>query len=185
MKAVLFSDPNCPFCYATEERLHRLGLADRVQWRGVQHAPELPVPTGPSPHAGTALRNEVESIRQLAPEVPIAVPPAKPNTGPAILVAAAALRFDPAAGRNFVRSLYSSFWREGVDLADQEKLTGLAGGAGLAGLTVTEVDRETARGWRRDWIELGAFGVPLMLRADGQPLSGLTDSARLAAFLSA
>jgi len=23
---IAFSDPNCPFCYATEERLHRLGL---------------------------------------------------------------------------------------------------------------------------------------------------------------
>lgn len=43
-KAILYSDFNCPFCYALEERLVGLHLAAFVEWRGVQHAPEMPVP---------------------------------------------------------------------------------------------------------------------------------------------
>lgn len=184
MKAKLFSDPNCPFCYATEERVHQAGLADRVEWCGVQHAPELPVPTAANPLAAAALRDEVTSISALAPEIAIETPSAKPNTGPAILLAAATLRLDPAAGRRFVRSLYTAFWRDGVDLADLENLTELVGQAGVSDLVVTEEDWETALGWQRSWAELGTFGVPLILREDGKALYGLVGAGELAAFLT-
>ena len=43
----LFSDFNCPFCYALHERLHRLQLLDHCAWKGVQHAPYLPIPMRP------------------------------------------------------------------------------------------------------------------------------------------
>jgi predicted DsbA family dithiol-disulfide isomerase len=39
MTAVLYTDLNCPFCYATEERIEALGLVDAVEWRGIEHEP--------------------------------------------------------------------------------------------------------------------------------------------------
>ena len=39
--ATLYSDPNCPFCYAIGERLLTLSVERQVEWRGVQHAPHL------------------------------------------------------------------------------------------------------------------------------------------------
>lgn len=79
-RAPLFSDPNCPFCHATEEHLHALGLAGAVEWRGVQHAPDLPVPMAPGDPPGEDLGAEVEAVRRLAPEVRIALPTAGPST---------------------------------------------------------------------------------------------------------
>jgi predicted DsbA family dithiol-disulfide isomerase len=37
----LYSDFNCPFCYAMHDRLHEMKLLDRCEWRGVQHASHL------------------------------------------------------------------------------------------------------------------------------------------------
>ena len=33
---ILYSDFNCPFCYAMHERLYEMTLLARCEWRGVQ-----------------------------------------------------------------------------------------------------------------------------------------------------
>ena len=183
--ALVFSDPNCPFCYATEERLHDLGLADRVQWCGVQHAPHLPVPMTPADRVlGQELPAEVSSIRIRAPEVEIAVPSGKPNTQLAIQYGAAALRADPVAGWRFVRSLYRAFWTEGRDLSAPEALDALASEAGLGGLEVDAESARVAHGWQQTWQETGLGGVPLIVRADGKFLYGLVNTDELRDFLN-
>ncbi|MGH8728872.1 MAG: hypothetical protein ACREV9_12130 [Burkholderiales bacterium] len=81
----LYSDFNCPYCYALGERLFAAASAHRVEWRGVQHAPYLPIPMASAGAALAAeLSDEVGAIRRLAPEVSITLPRGKPNTGPAI-----------------------------------------------------------------------------------------------------
>lgn len=183
-RATLYSDPNCPFCYATEVRLHALGLADRVDWCGVEHSPELAVPMAAAgPALAAELPAEVESVSARAPEVEIAVPPGKPKTELAIRYGAAALRRDPAAGRGFIRSLYRAFWADGADLSDPAVLDRLADAAGLDRLRPDDEDTATAREWRRNWQRTGLGGVPLIIRVDGRSLYGLVDSEELAAFL--
>jgi len=182
-QAIIYSDPNCPFCYATEVRLHALGITDRIAWHGVEHSPDLPVPMAPSgPALSAELPAEVESIRARAPEVEIAVPPGKPKTELAIRYGAAAVRRDPAGSRDFIRSIYRAFWAEGADISDPAVLDRLATAAGLDGLQPDEAAAEDARGWRREWQRTG-LGVPLLIRADGRSIYGLVAAEELAAFL--
>jgi predicted DsbA family dithiol-disulfide isomerase len=182
--AIVFSDPNCPFCYATEARLHDLGLEHLVRWCGVQHAPHLPAPMAPADRAlAGELPAEVQAIRIRAPEVDIAVPPGKPNTELAIRYAAAALRRDPAAGRGFVRSLYRAFWTQGLDLSDPAILARLADQPGLVGLQPDEAAIALSDGWQHAWERTRLGGVPLFVRHDRKPLYGLVDSDELRAFL--
>lgn len=95
MSCRLFSDFNCPFCYAMHERLHGLGLMPQISWHGVQHARQLPVPMQTwSGHSASELKQEVEMVRRWAPELSIALPWGKPNSGPAIAAAARALSID-------------------------------------------------------------------------------------------
>lgn len=183
--ATLFSDPNCPFCYATEERLHDLGLQGAVQWCGVQHAPHLPVPMAPADHLlREELPAEVRAIRALAPEVAITVPPGKPNTSLAIHYGAAALLADPVAGRAFVHSLYRALWINGADLADPAILARLADDAGLTGLEADDAALAVADGWQGAWQRTGLGGVPLLVRHDGRRLYGLVGTEELRAFLA-
>lgn len=177
----LYSDFNCPFCYATHERLANLGLHDRVRWRGVQHAPELRQPMRPAagPFA-IELAREVESIRLRAPEVPIEVPPGKPNTGSAIRLAAAA---PPAAAEQLVLDLYRRFWRDGEDLSDPDVLAAAAAASGTGDGDDSPDGETTAREWQREWERLGVGGVPLLIAADGRHIYGLSDAGELARFL--
>ena len=183
--AVAYTDPNCPFCFAMEERIAAGGFADRVEWRGVQHAPHLPVPMATAdPELAAELAGEARSLAALAPDVPVERPGGKPNTALAIEHAAAALRVDPVRGRAFVRSLYAAFWRAGRDLSDPAVLAGLADDADLPGLTVEAEDRATARSWQYARSALRLGGVPCVVRDDGRMLYGLADPGTIAAFFA-
>ena len=113
---ILYSDFNCPFCYALGERIIALGSADRIAWRGVQHAPHLPLPMAQAgPAFASELAREVQFVQRLAPEISIALPRGKPNTDPAIQAVAAAMNVDPHKAHRLATSLYRMFWQHGID----------------------------------------------------------------------
>ncbi len=185
----LYSDFNCPFCYAMHERLHALGVMEEISWQGVQHAPHLPMPMVTwAGHLGAELRQEVEMVRRLAPELTIAVPKGKPNTRPTIAVSARALRADPLRARDFIRSIYRLFWVDGQDLSDEGLLQRKADrhglpGAELVGPAAGSVD-QVLRDWGDQWGETEHQGVPLLQRSDAQVLVGLVPMETLKRFLA-
>ena len=170
-RVVLYSDFNCPFCYALHERLHDVGVIDRCEWRGVQHAPQLPRPMKPwSGSLGAELRHEVTMVQRLAPGLPIALPPGKPNTLPAIVQAIALLQKDSKLGMGFVRRTYRAFWCEGRDISDPVVLKELAGE-----YAVEDSDGQNhvlAQKWETAWHATGQNGVPLLMSPDGDLLVG-------------
>ena len=186
MTVRLFTDLNCPFCYATEFRLDELGLSDRVQWCGVEHEPDLPVPMDVEDEAIRAeLEDEVASVSSRAPEVPIALPPGKANTAAGLLATAAALRMDPQAGAAFRRAVYAAFWVDGRDISSAEVLDEIARDRALPDLDARREDDLTVASWRLQWERSPLRGVPLLVRDDGETIYGLKDSAALAAFIEA
>ena len=184
MEVIVYSDFNCPFCYVLNERIHAAGVADRVQWRGVQHAPHLTIPMAAAdPILGSELQQEVRAIRQWAPEIDIVVPLGKPNTGPANAAVAAALLADTSAARDFKDSLYRAFWQQGADLSDAKVLRELARAAGVPEQRAEADVATTVADWQDDWMKSGFRGVPAMLRSDGQRLEGLVSQQVLQAFV--
>ncbi len=179
----LYSDFNCPFCYALHERLHDLNVIERCEWRGVQHAPQLPRPMQSwSGSLGAELRHEVSVVQRLAPEVPIALPPGKPNTLPAIEQAVELLRADRAQGMTFIRQVYRAFWRDGKDISDPSVLSR------LSGVTLpSELDgnsRRISQEWEAAWHETGQAGVPLIVSPQGDLLVGCVPMERVRRFFS-
>ncbi|MEO8340602.1 MAG: DsbA family protein [Nitrospirota bacterium] len=172
----LYSDFNCPFCYAMHERLHEMNLLDRCEWRGVQHASHLPRPMKPwQGSLGAELRQEVSVVQRLAPGLPIALPPGKPNTRPAIEQAAALLRRDPSHLMTFVRETYRAFWCEGKDISDSEVLMQLVervGGSLEVVGAVNGEDCRVAQEWESAWHATGQAGVPLIVSPDHYLLVG-------------
>lgn len=174
---VLYSDFNCPFCYALHERLHDMGLLARCEWRGVQHAPHLPRPMKPwSGSLGAELQHEVAVVQRLAPGLPIALPAGKPNTGPAIALAASHLQRDRGAGMQIVRALYRVFWLEGQDISNPLVLDehGISDGADLDQLMEE---------WNDGWHETGQAGVPLIVSPKGDLLVGCVTPEEVKEFI--
>jgi predicted DsbA family dithiol-disulfide isomerase len=175
-QTILYSDFNCPFCYAMHERLHEMNVIGRCEWRGVQHASHLPRPMQPwQGSLGAELRHEVAMVQRLAPGLPIALPPGKPNTRPAIEQAVALLGRDRAQGMAFVRETYRAFWRDGKDISDPTVLKQLveqAGGSPEASGPIDDETRRAAQVWEAAWHTTGQAGVPLMVSPDGELLVG-------------
>ncbi|CUQ67889.1 DsbA family oxidoreductase [Candidatus Nitrospira inopinata] len=168
---LLYSDFNCPFCYALHERLHDLNLIDRCEWRGVQHAPHLPRPMKPWNGAlGVELRHEVSVVRRLAPSLPISLPSGKPNTLPAIQYAITLLHMNHELGMRFIRETYRAFWQEGKDISNPTVLNGLAG-RDLGG-TLDDDSLRIAYAWDSAWRDTGHGGVPLIVSPRGDILIG-------------
>ena len=168
---LVYSDFNCPFCYALHERLHTLHVIDRCEWRGVQHAPHLPRPMKPwSGSLGAELAHEVAVVQRLAPGLPIALPPGKPNTRSAIEWAIGLLRRDRERGMDFVRATYRAFWCEGKDISDPSEL-GLLGSGDL-NQEQDPVNRRMAQEWESAWHDTGRGGVPLIVSPGGDLLVG-------------
>jgi predicted DsbA family dithiol-disulfide isomerase len=185
---ILFSDFNCPFCYAMHERLHEMNLLALCEWRGVQHASHLPRPMKPwQGSLGAELRHEVAVVERLAPGLPIALPPGKPNTRPAIEQAVALLRRDQALGMAFVRETYRAFWCEGKDISDPAVLRQLveqvAGSPEEVG-TINGENRRVAQEWEAAWHSTGQAGVPLMVSSEGYLLVGCAPSEDIRRFFA-
>lgn len=181
----LYSDFNCPFCYALHERLHEMNLMDRCAWRGVQHAPYLPRPmTQWQGSMAAELRLEVSVVQRLAPNLPISLPSGKPNTKIAIELASSLLRQNQQTGMKFVRDAYRAFWRDGQDLSDPTVLKSLATKAGGAsnGERADEESRRGAQEWESAWQATGEAGVPLIVSPDGELLVGCVPEEQLRRF---
>ncbi len=186
---LLYSDFNCPFCYAMHERLHACGVMDRVEWRGVQHGPHLPIPMARwNGQLLDELRHEVAMVGRLMPRLPIAVPAGKPNTRPAIELAARVLGRDVGQGSALIRRLYWWFWRDGRDISDVRVLREALASLGLDPQGLLEKDEATAHildDWDDFWRSTGQAGVPVLRRTDGTLLVGLARASDLDRFLAA
>jgi len=181
---VLYSDFNCPFCYALGERIIALGFADRVAWRGVQHAPHLPLPMAQAgPTFASELAREVQFVQRLSPEVSIALPHGKPNTGPAIRAVAAAMNLDPLKAHRLATSLYRMFWQHGADISNPSVIRHLADQADLPNLPIAPKVIGTVSAWHETWLKRGVGSVPDLIRQDGESITGLVDLDTLRRFI--
>ena len=177
----LFSDFNCPFCYALHERLYDLNLIDRCDWRGVQHAPHLPSPMKPwQGSLGAELRHEVAVVQRLAPGLPIALPPGKPNTRPAIERAIALLSLNRTNGMEFIRQAYQALWRAGRDISDRKVLMDLTGDA--VEEESNDSSRRMAQEWETAWHATRQAGVPLIVSPEGNLLVGCVPTEDIIGF---
>ncbi|MGH7257807.1 MAG: DsbA family oxidoreductase [Nitrospiraceae bacterium] len=187
VRVTLYSDFNCPFCYALHERLDRLQCWDHVQWKGVQHAPFLSVPmTRWSGGDLSELRDEVAFVQRLAPEIVITVPSGKPNTKLAIAVVAGVMATYPEQARRLIQSLYRALWRDGLDLSSSAVIEGLTDRIGFPAQQLLRDAVGMTRlleAWENDWRANDHSSVPLLERNDRAILVGLTKEEDLRRFM--
>jgi len=163
-------------------------LLDRCEWRGVQHASHLPRPMKPwQGSLGAELRHEVAVVQRLAPGLPIALPPGKPNTRPAIEQAVALLLRDHSHMMTFVRETYRAFWCHGRDISDPAVLRQLVEQVGGSSETVGTINgegRQMAQEWEAAWHVTGQAGVPLIVSPEAELLVGCAPTEEIRRFFA-
>lgn len=181
---VAYGDLNCPFCYALEERLTRRDVDIHIEWRLVEHAPELAAVVADSTEdEQTELESELEALLVRAPDVAIRKPPFRPQSGPAIRAVLAARTIDPLAADRLRLALYRGLWQSGRNIADAGVIADIAREVGIHEALEGSTFDAQAQAWTAEWRASQANRIPCLISTADAKLLGLSSVERLDLFL--
>lgn len=179
----VYADLNCPFCYALHQQLVALGRMAVVDWRLVEHAPDVSVFNN-TPESQAELASEVFTVRSRAPDVQIALPPLRSDSRFATLCVIAAREICPQKAAQLLKNLYEALWVDGLDISATPVIYNCITAAGLPGeLTIeehheTQLDTDQAT-WEQAHNHLR---VPVLIDADGRKVLGLPTGEQISTF---
>lgn len=181
---IVYGDLSCPFCYALEDRLFMRNMVRHIEWRLVEHAPDLPIePERATQEQLDELAQELETIAQRAPDVLMGRPAFRPNSALAIKAIAEATTIDPRGARTLRLLLFRALWRGGKNIADPDVVAEQVHHAGLPPLRGTAEAAATAARWTLEWRDARFERIPVMITATGTKMLGLLPPRRLDLFL--
>lgn len=181
-KVVVYADLNCPFCFALHERLISEGYIDDVEWRGIEHAPDIRFDVNDY-LMQSELSEEVTKVRVLAPEVAIMIPRARPNTSAATKLITEVYKSDPQKALALRTLCYRELWIKGNDISDVKTLESLSQEAEIVTKNISKDTLERLNSWQKEWEE-GDFSrnIPAIISKEGNKLLGLPSLSILNAF---
>lgn len=167
----VFTDLNCPFCFALHERMIKLEVY--ADWCFIEHAPELDSESV-SAEQQALLKHEYSLVTQRAPDIRIECPEFCVNTRLAILTLISVQRYFPEHAASYQTALYRAYWQQGLDISDPQVLYDLLLAIGLPEVNVSQASREQQAAWQAEW-EFGDFDhrIPALRSPDNQILLGL------------
>lgn len=182
-KIVVYGDFNCPFCYALHEHLQTHNRLKLIEWRLIQHAPEV------SSHLSTTddqieLTTEVATVRHRAPNITIALPPSRPNTEKANIIAESLRQIRNDISEQFRKLVYRALWQEGLDISRPQVLKQLLDQANGKQPSFDPKVEEKLNDWQKSW-EQGSYDqrIPVMQHPEGAPLVGLASIQDILSYL--
>lgn len=180
----LFVDINCPFCFCQTDRVVRLEVEASVVWRGIEHAPELPVPATRDHPLVDDIDDELRKLAAREENFAIRDPRIRPNTRSANAWLVAMGRSYPQKQWAAVHALGVALWREGLDVSRADVRRGVAEKLGLDDVEPTEEDVATAARHTATWTE-GPFErrLPSARSPHGAVLLGLNNEERFRLFV--
>lgn len=185
-RMVLYEDLNCPFCYALSEEFEAHGLTRYFSWRGVQHAPNAPVPWGePGASLSALIENEVETVRRRAPHLPIRRPNGQPNTAYATYCVADAMERNEAVGDRLKRAIKYALFRENRDISNPELIDNLRASLGLPKMGSLDQLTPKVERWQSEWVQIRPRMIPMIMTPTGKKRPGLGELADAVAFVRA
>lgn len=200
---VVYGDFGCARCYLASQRVDELNCAGvAVEWRAVEHRPELPV-TGlrADVDARSAADRDLAHARALlrpGERLPVAGPALVPKTQAA--VSAYAEGCCAHVGDEVRRLLFTAYWVDGMDIGNPALLNTLLGATFMRGDATSEPIREWGfavtvtggpitsgawhliRDWNQEWQTVGRPELPSVwdrtrVQSGEQALTQLADAA--------
>ena len=180
---IVYGDLNCPYSYALFERLKAMDLLDQVEFRLVEHAQDIGL-YGNTADILSELASDVFAVRGHAPEVPISLPPERPDSRFANLCVLAAMQIDREKALNFIDLFYKALWVDGQDIASPTIIFDALQKAGLPTELSIDIDcEEQLDTWQDQWAASGVSSrVPSIVAEDKRTLIGLAAPEDLQAF---
>lgn len=169
----VYSDFNCPFCFAQSQRIRQLALQQKIQWCFIEHAHNLNS-TISSQSDLQNLSNEFDLVRQRAPEILVNKPEFCVNTRLAILSYISISLSHPQLCMNYLTAIYQAYWQLGKDISDKVVLRRILQGLGVDEFDFNSKAESIQNQWQQEWLK-GGFDerIPVMSSAKDRLLLGL------------
>jgi len=183
LQYTVYADLNCPFCYALHEQLHQFGLLQQVDWRLVEHAPDIAI-FNKTAESQAELASEVFVVRSRVLDIEVALPKARSDSHFASLCVIEAAEHDIEKSIHLRRLLYRALWVDGKDIADVSVIYDCLKAADLpTELDIAESLENKLIEWQNAW-EQGDFNlrIPVICADDGRISLGLPSPDDLIAF---
>lgn len=183
-KIRLYSDLNCPFCFAMHERIEKLKLTENVEYCLVEHAPGFNSQAMTESQAAL-LTHEFNLISQRAKDIVVKFPGRIVNSQLALQSQISLELIDVEKGTQYRHLLYKAYWQQGKDISDPQILHEILVSLGERGLTITDEGRKKSKLNQQQW-ELGAFErrIPVMESPSGQVMLGLQNNDSIKDFVT-
>ncbi|MBL4762516.1 MAG: diguanylate cyclase [Gammaproteobacteria bacterium] len=181
---IIYADLNCPYCYALNEQLEQLKIADLVDWRPVEHAPDMQAYSFSSTDEQELIK-EVNDVHSKAPDITLSLPSIRPNSRLANELLAKVKLDHPKKERQFRTAVFRSLWIHDQNFSSLHVLDALLLSVGLPQTLTGEAAVKNLSQWRREW-EFGgcARNIPCMESSKGFKMLGLPPFEQLKSFLT-
>lgn len=180
----VYADFNCPFCFVQHGRIKQLQLQQPVEWRFVEHAPNL----NSSVHSESAMQTlnfEFGLITQRAPGVQINKPEFCVNSRVAILSFISVQHAYPELAMDYLSEIYKAYWQQGLDISDTIVLRNILVQLGIDEFGFCHESEVIQQHWQQAWIN-GGFEerIPAMSSAKDRVLLGLQHIDNIGHFIA-
>jgi predicted DsbA family dithiol-disulfide isomerase/anti-sigma regulatory factor (Ser/Thr protein kinase) len=180
----VFADLRCPFCFALNEWVGESNLTHTVRWRGVEQRPGLTTEDSHSAAIQEEMEEELDRLRDMAPNIRVEIPPVVSNTRRAL---AALLRIEQKhswrVGEARTR-LYRSIWWEGKDITEWEAIRAVLSDFALDDLDDDSPEMGLVVEATNEWRSTDVNRIPLLTGRDGGGVwEGLGQRVELIRFL--
>jgi predicted DsbA family dithiol-disulfide isomerase len=182
----MYGDFSCPFSFALTERIKSIGSLRSVEWRGVQHRPNLPSPAESLVGADLSdLLDELRRLAQVEPRLAIWNQGLRPNSGLATRIVAAVRRSQPGREWEVITAFYRALWKERRDISNGQVVAEVLSECSLSRPDFLIEAEHDIRTWQTEWAESPSQHRLPMLNSDrGATLTGLGTRERLRLFLA-
>ncbi len=179
----VYGDFNCPFCYALEERLRDFSEDHEIEWRPIQHVPNLMNLSNVEDLA--ELASEVFTVRHRSPDLAIAMPRLRPNSALVNEIYIAIQSRDHGLAGRFRERVFEALWKEGLDISTTEVVESLLAELGIARPEPRAEEQDSLAAFQRQWQSADPNRrIPIMTADDGRVLPGLSCPRDIECFLA-
>jgi len=169
----VYSDFNCPFCFVQHLRIKQLDLAEQVDWRFIEHAPNF-CSRIRSVADSDNMAAEVAQIKLRSADIVINLPDFCVNTRLAILSFISLQKSHPELALDFISQVYCAYWQESKDISDTIILRGILNNLGVNLLDISSEAEAVQNTWQIEWRNTDFENrIPAMSSSENRILLGL------------
>jgi signal transduction histidine kinase len=163
LRGRVYADLSCPFCFTLNEWLEEANQHHLIEWRGIEHLPDLTPEVGRCESERTAIQDELAQLQPHGGGVVANDPGFRPNTRLGLAVLRWIADQQPTCLSEARRALFRAIWWDGIDISELAAIRGVLQSVNLRDLGDLSVEIAAVQSETRAWRERSEKRLPTVV----------------------